>query len=123
MPDDADRVDPLLALLRDQIAAQREVAASMTAYAEAIARWQSDMSGMKRTADDAIRALEHATKVEAQRLAAQEREEKREGRRYDVVGRVVGSPWAMALGGGLVAWVLQRLGVAVETAAAPAVQP
>lgn len=126
--------DPLIALLREQIQAQREVSKAMTQYAEAIARWQSDMGGMKRTADDCIRALDRATaEQEARRLAEEARQKReaeqriedrdREGRLYDVAGRAVESKWAAALGGGIVLWILQRLGVAVDTSALPDVAP
>lgn len=116
--------DPLLALLRDQIQAQHAVATAINELRTRFELLGRDMDGMRRIAENATKALDKASEVEAARLAAQDREEKREGQRYDVMGRVVQSPWAMALGGGLVAWVLQRLGVAVETAAtAPSVQP
>ena len=117
--------DPLLSLLRDQIQAQHAVSAAINELRTRFELLGRDMDGMRRIAENATKALDRASEVEAARLTAMQREEKREEQRYNVVGRVVQSPWAMALGGGLVAWLLQRLGVAVDTASstAPTVQP
>lgn len=115
--------DPLLVLLRDQIQAQREVAGAMTQYAEALARWQGDMGGMKRTADDAIRALERATEIEAKRIAAEAAEREDSRNRYDGLSRVVSTPWVSGIGGALALWLLQRMGIAIDASTLPGVAP